>query len=363
MPNYITVNPAIAALQAGENAAYQREERDYRRDQRRQEQVKNKALGQAAMGMYDQPAISGVVAQQPGQIQVPADQPPASPISQVVAGPQQTPSPASPPQAAVPAAPASPRMRNGSAVRTLVEGGAGTEAFRLAQEDRKAADAMDDKFVSMLGSAKTEADVQMALNWGRQRGIELPPEIASNRRQMAKIIGAAQVVHQLGLKGSQAQAAFKSVLGGGNPEDIAKSMGTPNKQIRWYDSMRGVGITEEGEPVQIPNLPARPVRSSGGGGGSTGNRVQSTKINERGELILVMRDGTVKTATDEKGSPIRGPEARKLAGTLVGKLIGDPLEKNPVGKAQGLAGQVWNSGTPSQSGNTGARPPLSSFER
>ena len=323
---------------------------------------------------YDEPAIAGVVAAPPQQSVPPAPQQTpapidsglASPIARVVAGPQQTPSPASPPPTAVPAAPAttisSPRMRNQAAVRALADAGAGREAFSLAQQDRQSADASADKFVSLLAGVKNEDDLDMALEWARQRGIQIPDQVAQNRRGMAKMIGAAQVVHKLGLKGAQAQAAFKVVLSGGSPEDIVKNMGTPDKQIKWYDSMRGVGITEEGEPVRIPNLPARPVGARSGGG-SGGNRVQSTKINERGEIIMIMRDGSTKIAADDKGNPIRGPEAKKLAGTLVGKLIGDPLEKNPVGRAQSVAGQVWGSGTPSQQGNTGARPPLSSFER
>lgn len=371
MVNFITSNPAIAAIRAAEDNAYQREEREARRDARRTEKAKNKAFGQAATMLYDEPAIAGVVSTPQQSTPVPPSSPepesngPASPIAQVVAGPQQTPSPASPPQAAVPATPdAAPRarLRNQAAVRALADAGAGADAFRLAQQDRQSADAAEDKFVSLLATAKNEGDLNMVLEWGRRRGIKIPPEISGNRRQMARLIGAANVVRQLGLKGGQAQAAFKTVLSGGSTDDIVKNMGTPDKTIKWYDSMRGVGVTEDGQQVPIQGLPPRQV-SPRSGGGSAGNRVQSTKVNERGELILVMRDGTVKKATDENGNPIKGPEARRLAGSLVGKLINDPLEKNPVGKAQNLAGQVWSGGTPTQPGNTGARPPLSSFER
>jgi hypothetical protein len=381
------------------------------------------ALGEAAKAAVAEqpPAIATVTATQPAmpptmreRFSTPqppasmptiADQPaPSSPLAGVVAKPQMSPMD---PSMNVPTTTTTqvqmPQTRNpNAALVSKLAGvqGAGRAAFDLAQAGTKASHAADDKMVTLLAKATTPADVDTAIEWGRKNGISIPDQVANDHRMKAKLAHASAIAHQIGAKGGAAQQIFKSVLaGGGDLDKVLEGISTQQGQdfqvhgAPFFDSNQNtwlIGKNGELRPALIPGgkqakggvqlpiagengeappavqvKPGYKPRAPGSGSGSgkdPARTVQSTKYNESGELLLVMRDGTVKKATDENGKPVKGDQAKKLEGTLVGRLLGDPLQKDPVGKAKEYAGQVYpTTGTsPAQAQN---RPPLGSFNK
>lgn len=371
---FINAAAPAAAYVAGSRAGAEQADRDARamREQAQfdQERAVDRGLRSGIGQVYAEPAPA------PSPVAAPP-MPPAPPVpdnNRPVEGGQAAPQVASAPRPAAPSAAARTPGMYDSVIRSLANvPGGGKTALSLHQANM-AEDQKQDQRRSQAELKAMEAigkgDVATAQYLAQQYKLNLPPEIIQSREWQAKFGRMTNFAKQIGINDDTTALTFtqnymEAIRRGASEQDAlygaakaAQAYAAQNggkKTSRWHWSNdRGAFFEEptaenpQGRSVQPPGAPSRQFKPAGTGnpgaaGGDAGKRVQSTKYNDKGELVLVFRDGSTKLATDEAGKPIRGNDARKLAGTLVGKLVTDPLTRDPVGRARELAGQIHDA--------------------
>lgn len=199
---------------------------------------------------------------------------------------------------------------------------------------------------------KTVPDGSQIVSWRRNADGDLDLDVSHNGSDPTRMFVPYEKVGELVAAMEDPETVrkveilrLKADIDARSPETAAKvdrDRAAADKDRATAEYYRGAR-TEESK--------ARATRSASGWGGrgtsGAGRRVQRTVENRDGSYTLVFNDGTSAPLKDDAGNVVKGPAAAKLAGQLVGKMIGDPLEKDPVGRARGIAGQVYPDQAPS----------------
>lgn len=323
--DFLRVNPGIETFQSGMDRAGRRRALDQETAQRdiefRQQQDTDAALRRGIGAFYaddqppvNQPAPPGVsAAAQP--VAVPAPPPAtfsAPPAANVADGfgddprlpPAQQGAPAAAPQAgpsfAAPAVRAAPARRGGAyadAIRALSKApGGGRTMMALHGQDvqNQRADAESQRKIQHDGQvmwlkAVNDGDLKMAQHIGRQYGLQLPPDIYTNRQSLTDVRVATNLAKTMGITDDVTAVAFVDAYidarqKGADEGTATRSAtaaakagtGGPGKAVHWaVDKDQNVtGFDNRGNPIRT-GVKARPNQwevygpsGAAGGGGS-----------------------------------------------------------------------------------------------
>lgn len=195
-----------------------------------------------------------------------------------------------------------------TAIAALAKGGAGTEALRLATGESQRLQQADDKFFELLGKVTTPGDLDIAVEWGRRNGINLPDQIVQNKRVMAELQSIAKAAAQFRLPREKSAELMRGALEkagmGGIADAIPYGQDENDAPHGQPFNLTGGGmgyLTKDGRLVKVDETMA----PKGGAGGS-----QSTAMIRNAEWMV--KNGIAANPNDAfnqlnaaKGSPER----------------------------------------------------------
>jgi len=317
-------NPGIESFQTGMTNAGRRralDDENYRRNvEFGNEQATDAALRQGIGAYYadqpqaNQPAPPGVSAAAqpvatpappPAQFSAPAPTNVADGFGDAQRLPpdqQGAPAPAATPTGtfATPAVRAAPRNTAfGNAMRTLARApGGGRTMMAMHQQDQQGqrSDAQENRRLQHDGQvlwlkAIDAGDLRMAQHIGQQYGLQLPPDIYTNRKSLTDVKVATNTAKSLGITDDMMAVSFVDAYVDarqkGADEGTATRAATaavksgasgPGKAVHWAvdDAHQVTGFDARGTPIRT-GVKARPLKHEMGGGGGAADGAGGSK--------------------------------------------------------------------------------------
>ncbi|MRR49382.1 MAG: hypothetical protein EG825_00465 [Rhodocyclaceae bacterium] len=374
---FITSNPVVSAMDQAQQA-YTREQENAARRLRLDQEIEQaqaakeqgRVLGDIAIQKLDaaqKPAISNVVSTvappqsianpvAPQMSHVPQSQASQSQINNVMAKPQmsewtqpvQVESQVSTPGRVIPGA---------EGIRRLATTpGGGRAAYDMVSASEKEDQSRRATLYKALHDAQTPADMDIAIKQANELGAGIPEDLLKQKRYALALKQAGTVAHLLGNKDQAFKAVLSASMNGGDVNAVIQQLASGGGQnIKWYDSMRGAGITEDGRAVPIGGLPGRQVSGKGGGGGRGGGESKGAKfdVDQDGNRVILYRDGTMVYPKDANGNVVKIRAGTDEDQKFQRKLV-EGSERNrmpetgedPVTRAQELTARTRKEGTP-----------------